>query len=203
MRKLLLMLLFTSGVFLPLDVLVDNSHPLPETYSPGELPEAKEAIGNLIEFLEAESDLNIVIRNGFRSFETQKFLHELWCQNGSEYCRDFSALPGYSEHQLGTTYDLSLKNSSLTGSENRSLWQLLEENAHKYGFVISYPYKECEAGNNKTTPLCGVEFKWEPWHIRYVGDGLAAEIYQSGYLNPESLVIPQDFYTVYDLFQKE
>ena len=47
----------------------------------------------------------------------------------------------------------------------------LSSNSHVYGFIIRYPEgKEGETG-----------YQFEPWHIRYVGPGVAANIYESGY----------------------
>ena len=42
----------------------------------------------------------------------------------------------------------------------------MQQNAHKYGFILRYP-------NNKTD-ITG--FKYEPWHYRYVGRKLALEL---------------------------
>jgi len=39
----------------------------------------------------------------------------------------------------------------------------LAKNAYKYGFIIRYP--------NNATPTTG--YQYEPWHLRYVGKGLA------------------------------
>ena len=50
----------------------------------------------------------------------------------------------------------------------------------KYGFVIRYP-----EGKEKIT---GVNY--EPWHIRYVGEEIAEEIYGSGMTLEEYLLCP-------------
>jgi len=69
------------------------------------------------------------------------------------------AIPGTSEHQLGLAVDL--KNTSST-------YQWLGENSWKYGFILRYPYGE--------TALTGIYY--EPWHFRYVGNELAAELFE-------------------------
>jgi D-alanyl-D-alanine carboxypeptidase len=50
----------------------------------------------------------------------------------------------------------------------QGLW--LAANAWKYGFMLRYP--------NGKTPITGYEF--EPWHYRYVGLELAAELHTTG-----------------------
>ena len=81
-----------------------------------------------------------------------------------------SAKPGYSEHQLGTAVDLAVKYPSKE-------WTWLDQNAHKYGFVMSYRYNQStETG-----------YPFEPWHWRYVGVELATKIRASTEL-PQSFL---------------
>ena len=54
------------------------------------------------------------------------------------------------------------------GGEPEGRW--LAANAHRFGFVISYP-----AGKEAITG-----YIYEPWHIRYVGVPLAEQIVASG-----------------------
>ncbi|PJE51246.1 hypothetical protein COV28_02520 [candidate division WWE3 bacterium CG10_big_fil_rev_8_21_14_0_10_48_23] len=46
----------------------------------------------------------------------------------------------------------------------------MEKNAHKYGFVLSYP-----KGKDGITG-----YLWEPWHFRFVGKEVAGEVYRKG-----------------------
>jgi len=71
------------------------------------------------------------------------------------------AIPGTSEHQLGLAIDLK---------NGYSTYDWLSENSWKYGFILRYP--------DGTTHLTGIYY--EPWHFRYVGTELAAELYQLG-----------------------
>jgi D-alanyl-D-alanine carboxypeptidase len=48
--------------------------------------------------------------------------------------------------------------------------QWLAANAWSYGFTLRYP--------EGATPITGYEY--EPWHYRYVGPALAAELHTSG-----------------------
>ena len=54
--------------------------------------------------------------------------------------------------------------------EDTAAFRWLSENAYKYGFILRYP-------SNKTD-ITG--YKYEPWHYRFVGRTVAAEIYNSG-----------------------
>lgn len=75
------------------------------------------------------------------------------------------AKPNTSEHQLGLAVDISSANSRL---QNPSvIWQWLNQNSYKYGFILRYP-------EEKVTQT-GVVY--EPWHYRYVGKEAAKEIY--------------------------
>jgi D-alanyl-D-alanine carboxypeptidase len=46
----------------------------------------------------------------------------------------------------------------------------LNPHFHKFGFIVRYP-----AGKEDVTG-----YEYEPWHIRYVGDEAAREIYENG-----------------------
>ena len=78
--------------------------------------------------------------------------------------------PGQSEHQSGLAADVSSPsvNYALTesfGKTDEGIW--LAQNAHKFGFIIRFPDgKESITG-----------YLYEPWHIRYVGESVATEIY--------------------------
>lgn len=120
-----------------------------------------------------EDGLSIKISSGFRSYATQKILYEKALkENGGETSISV-AKPGYSEHQLGTTMDItgsSINYSSANGQFDKTpedLW--LRENAYLYGFIQSYP-----KGKEDITG-----YKYEPWHYRYVGQEFAKQIKDS------------------------
>lgn len=48
-------------------------------------------------------------------------------------------------------------------------YKIVKEIAHKYGFILRYP-----KGKEKITG-----YKFEPWHLRYVGPKVAKEIYEN------------------------
>ena len=92
---------------------------------------------------------------------------------GEAEANRFSARPGYSEHQLGTTIDFTSRRAEFDltnafGATPEGQW--LDENAVRYGFVMSYPPdKEDITG-----------YVYEPWHFRYVGEEVAAEVRREG-----------------------
>jgi D-alanyl-D-alanine carboxypeptidase len=51
----------------------------------------------------------------------------------------------------------------------------LAENAHIYGFIISYP--------KGTEHITG--YQYEPWHIRYLGKDLASKVFDSKFTYDE------------------
>jgi D-alanyl-D-alanine carboxypeptidase len=82
----------------------------------------------------------------------------------------FSADQGYSEHQLGTTFDFTTEGIGgglVTSFENTPAFAWLKDNAHKYGFTLSYPKDNAY-------------YVYEPWHWRFVGEDLAEDLHEAG-----------------------
>lgn len=93
------------------------------------------------------------------------------------------AIPGTSEHQLGLAVDIVAEsNQRLDKSQEKTAeQQWLMENCHKYGFVLRYPIDKSD--------ITGI--KYEPWHYRYVGKEVAAEITERGICLEEYLGVTQ------------
>jgi D-alanyl-D-alanine carboxypeptidase len=181
-------------IYAPLNTLVDKEHGLPSWYSPGVNSEAREALDQLIE----STGFLVDVRSDYRSYRDQEDAYlRLRSIEGKERAAQVIARPGHSEHQLGTTFDLAWAGLPVEFNDprNQALWRALEEHAHEFGFVISYPLKRVGEWpyDNTWYPIV-TEFRWEPWHIRYVGVELATRIFNAGYLDPESPILPQDFY---------
>ena len=110
---------------------------------------------------------DLLVVSAYRSFQTQTSLK---AQNkvkyGASTSNRFVAEQGYSEHQIGTTVDLTTSNiraANLAFDKTKEyIW--LQNNAHKYGFTLSYP-----KGNQY--------YAYEPWHWRFVGKALATQLY--------------------------
>jgi D-alanyl-D-alanine carboxypeptidase len=181
----------------PLDVLVDREHGLPVWYEPGLQAEAAEAWEEL-RLAGEEFGVKLMIFSDYRSFADQEgvFSREVITHADRAYL--FAARPGHSEHQLGTVFDVAWPGIPLgsTNQRNAELYAWLETKAHLYGFVLSYPHKEADFWpySNHWIPLV-TEYIYEPWHIRFVGPELAKLIYEAGYLDPRSTILPQDFFS--------
>lgn len=116
---------------------------------------------------DAQDDgLGLRVLSAYRSFGTQSALKANYTFTyGAGTANKFSADQGYSEHQLGTTVDFTTVNTggALEGFDKTPEYKWLQENAHEYGFILSYP-----SGN--------VYYKFEPWHWRFVGVDLAEKL---------------------------
>lgn len=125
--------------------------------------------------------VDLYVKSGYRSFLEQKSLKSQYTVlYGAGTANAFSADQGYSEHQLGTTIDLitpGLGGELTTSFDKTNAYAWLTRNAHRFGFVLSYP-----KGNKY--------YVYEPWHWRYVGVKLAT------YLHANNL-------NFYDLDQRE
>ena len=100
--------------------------------------------------------------SAYRSYSTQQTVYQREVNKlGVRTARLRVARPGHSEHQLGTTLDIS---------NTRGAYDWLARRAWRFGFVISYP-----PGERATS--C---YRNEPWHVRYVGRDRAARIRESG-----------------------
>jgi len=111
--------------------------------------------------------------SGYRSYDRQKTIYDNEvATSGVEWADKSIAIPGYSEHQTGLAMDVSAQSVGFRltedlGQTKEGIW--LAENAHKYGFIIRYPKgKEGITG-----------YRYEPWHIRYVGEEIAKDIYEN------------------------
>ena len=148
-------------------LVVNKTYSLPSSYNPGGLTaETAEAFERLRQGAAADG-VSIWIVSGFRSYETQNSLYWSYVSyNGQALADTFSARPGHSEHQTGMAIDCNSVYDSFAGTRE-AIW--LENHCHEYGFILRYPY-----GKQSVTG-----YKYEPWHIRYVGD-IAEDIYNSG-----------------------
>lgn len=124
----------------------------------------EESAGALEEMYKAmkKEGLDMVVTSAFRNFDTQKFLFDKWNEtNEAVEGQEAVAKPGHSEHQLGTTIDITSGAVGYASAHSRFYltreYDWLDKNAHKYGFVLSYP------------PYKKTGYKFEPWHWRYVG----------------------------------
>ena len=85
-----------------------------------------------------------------------------------ETANRYSARPGYSQHQLGTTLDLTV---SFRDFRTGPAPDWLRDHAHEFGFVLPYT----AAATDRTG------YVDEPWHARWVGAALASQLHAAGY----------------------
>lgn len=109
-----------------------------------------------------KANINLLGASGYRSYAVQKNLFQEKVNSvGLKKASEYSAPPRASEHETGYALDIVSKESPQlqTSFENSAAFKWLNENAHKYGFILRYP-----KDNENITG-----YKYEPWHFRYVG----------------------------------
>ena len=116
-----------------------------------------------------KEDYTLYVTSGFRSGATQQSLFDYYTSvMGLMEAERRSAYPGHSEHQLGTTVDVTGGTTPATsqtfGTTPEGMW--IKEHAREYGFVLSY-----QEGKEEVTG-----YMYEPWHLRYVGEEVAEEV---------------------------
>lgn len=154
----------TVGTYINGILVVNKKYRLPSTYNPGIQPIAQNQFNQMKEDAKKEG-INLWIKSGFRSYETQRIIYNRNVNlYGEEIANSFSAKPGESEHQTGLAFDI---NSTRWDFEGTIEAKWLQNNCYKYGFIIRYP-----KGKEKITG-----YVYEPWHIRYVGIEHAKQIY--------------------------
>lgn len=139
---------------------------------------------------------NVSITSGYRTyayqqtlfnryFEEEKAKHPTWSDSKlREEVLSYSAAPGSSEHQTGLCVDLitsemeglwnygseTPNNPYDKGFAETAAFEWLQENAHKFGFILRYPEDKTDTTG----------YSYESWHYRFVGIAVATEIYEKG-----------------------
>jgi D-alanyl-D-alanine carboxypeptidase len=122
----------------------------------------------LLDMLDAinQAGLRVWVMSGYRSYSEQTLAYEKWLKLYPDRAADISAVPGHSEHQLGTAIDFSTPYmDDLYGDlfhvnfSKTPEGEWLFKQAAYYGFTLSYPQGATEQTG----------YAWEPWHYRYVG----------------------------------
>lgn len=112
------------------------------------------------------SEKPVLVVSGYRSYAYQKGIKDRGCPDS------LCAKPGRSEHQTGLAADLfdaSTEKDFLADPARAGYFAWLGKNAARYGFVNSYRDGREADGYDR-----------EPWHWRYVGRALAAELSAPG-----------------------
>ncbi len=173
-------------------VLVNKKNKLPDSYKPGDLiytdipfifkeksekrkmrKEAAAAIESLFS-AGKEQGIRLLGVSAYRSYEDQVSVFNSYVKkDGFEKAMTYSAVPGTSEHETGLAIDVTggsgrCPAQDCFGNTKEAGW--LQEHAADYGFIVRYPKgKEVITG-----------YKYEPWHLRYVGTQIAKDIMSRG-----------------------
>ena len=155
-------------------ILVNRDHPIPDNYQVQltELSNGKEVDSRIYPELQQmfndarAAGLSLFVREGYRTKEDQQQILDERIQEyenqgdsreeAQKAAEEYVALPGTSEHELGLSVDI---NADTQKCSSDAVYQWLNENAWKYGFIKRYP--------SDKTDITGISN--EPWHYRYVG----------------------------------
>lgn len=156
-------------------VLVNKFYALPSGIEPNDLIQVesvkmqREAGKALKEMATAmrNDGLKIILQSGYRSEDTQSYLYNRYvARDGKEEADTYSARPNHSEHQTGLAIDVSHDGTLEEYFEDTPQFEWLQDNAHKYGFILRYPKDK----------VYMTGYTYEPWHYRYVGIEVATLI---------------------------
>lgn len=159
-------------------VVVNKARPIsPIDWAPADLvpigngyqlrAEAAQAMEAMITAAAAEG-LDLSVQSAYRPYEHQVSLFSAQVSRfGEERAEVQVARPGHSEHQTGLAADVGgggcdIESCFATTAEG----QWVAAHAAEFGWLVRYP----DGGQDVTG------FKYEPWHVRYVGAPLATEV---------------------------
>ena len=162
-------------------LIVNKTYSLPKDYDPGSLSEEAKNAFDEMQNAAKNDNIKLWIASGYRSYSLQTNLYNSYVlKDGKAKADTYSARPGHSEHQTGLAMDLNIIDSSFEGTPE-AIW--IEKNCYKYGFIIRYP-----KGKEEITG-----YKYEPWHVRYLGKELAEKVYNTGKTLEEYLNITSKY----------
>lgn len=162
-------------------ILVNKDHKIPYNYSLEliELSNGEKVDARIYPDLQKMFDdaraagLQLFVRDGYRTRDEQKAImndkiaayeDEGYSESDAKkFAKTYVAEPGTSEHELGLSVDI---NAESAGASQDAVYEWLDENAYKYGFIKRYPADK--------TDITGIDN--EPWHYRYVGYEAAKEM---------------------------
>lgn len=171
--------------FPDMDILVNKENPLPEDYEAPKIIEIdnpyytsfitgtkltiSSLVNNAFQYLKEDvkkQGYELWIDSGYRTREYQEIVLQNYIKEMGEAAYEKVALPGTSEHESGLAIDCGVV---IDGKyfdelpEDAPITKWIHENCYKYGFILRYP-----KGKEEITG-----YKYEPWHLRYVGPKLA------------------------------
>ena len=151
--------------FVPSDLVDAN---VPAVFTSTLREPAARAVEAMFAAYTAETGESMRLQSAYRSYEVQAQVYGESNQDDATTAR-----PGFSEHQTGLAIDISPASGECAQNEcfaNTLPGQWLAANAWQYGFLLRYP--------SGLTQITGYSF--EPWHFRFVGTDLSAELHKTG-----------------------
>lgn len=172
-------------------LIVNKYYQLPDGYVPADLtalPSGRLATADTCAAYNAmaadarKEGLRIYAASAYRDYNLQKRLYNGYLRQdrGNVAQVDtYSARPGHSEHQTGRAIDLTGSFGSLNDFIRTPEGPWVRDNCYKYGFIVRY--------GQDIVPLTG--YKYEPWHITYVGVDIATDMHEKGITCLEEYVV--------------
>lgn len=136
--------------------------------------------------------LDVTVCSAYRTESTQNRLYQNKIARllSAGYSREealaeagrWVAPPGTSEHQTGLAVDIMATDYPVLDEKQSRTeeQQWLMEHCWEYGFILRYPTDK--------SSVTGIGY--EPWHYRYVGEEVAADIHARGICLEEYLAVP-------------
>ena len=173
----------------PYMVLVNKTHKLPDNWtdlvnfevgknSLGEIYIVEEAALRAFEALRADllenEGIKIELDSTYRSLDEQQDIWDIWSadpEKGPEYCEQYLAPVGCSEHHTGLAIDVFLIRNGEIIRENDDMlkdvrsFASVHERLAEHGFIPRYP--------DGKEDITGYEY--EPWHFRFINNSKIAK----------------------------
>ncbi|MBQ8200635.1 MAG: M15 family metallopeptidase [Clostridia bacterium] len=144
---------------------------------PGQLQDMRADAAAALEemFAACKEDAGVTLKavSGYRSYQRQATIYsnKVDSTGSKKKADEYVARPGASEHQLGLAMDVGQKSkenlSASFGRTKGGKW--VAEHCWEYGFILRY-----QEGWEDVTG-----YKFEPWHVRYVGKENARLIHEA------------------------
>ena len=122
--------------------------------------------------------ITILLDSAYRSVARQEELWKEFAERfGEDYCKQYVAVPGYSEHHTGLVVDICVVKDGVIINDNdqmiaeKELFSKIHEKLAAHGFILRYL-----EGKDDITG-----YAYEPWHFRYIDSvEIAKEIMEKG-----------------------
>jgi len=164
--------------------LVNKYYTLTSDYVPSDLVDVPHSKSQLLRQVAADAyqamyeacveatGQGIYLVSGYRSYQIQTGLFQRAVNNrGLKFAVKRNAYQGRSEHQLGLALDLCPAGQTVYSDDfgSTTVGQWVDQNCYRYGFIRRY----------QTDYINETGYDNEAWHYRYVGEELAAYLYEN------------------------